>query len=333
MMIEYVIAALVCLGVGVGVTLAVMRPLIAVLKSHNMTVPDAHKSPQTPVARPAGPAILAGFVAGELALYAMFPSDALFAIILATAAAFVVGLVDDLRVMGGWFKPLALVTAAVPILLIGGFDTNLAFPFFGDVHIPILYVGVVVAMMVIMGNTVNSIDVFNGVTSSFMAIAGVALGISLCILGRHEAALACVPLVAVSLALHKYHKNPSRIFPGDSGALALGCMYGAIAIMGGAEVIAAIIILPAIINSFLFLSSTRRIIEHRDLDARPTRLRDDLKLEATDDTRAPVTLVRLLLMSGPMSEKQLTFAIVRLTIFSACLGIATASLSVVVGML
>lgn len=329
-MIEYIIAALVSAGIGAGVTFAVIEPLIKALKSRGIVVPDAHKAAGTTVPRPAGPAILAGFVAGELALYAMYPSDALVAIILATSAAFVVGLVDDIRIMGGWFKPVALVSAAIPILVIGAYDTNLAFPFFGIVHIPVLYAGVVIAMMVIMGNTLNSVDVLNGVASAFMVIAGASLGISLCIMGRHEAALACVPIIAVSLVLYRYHRNPSKIFPGDSGALALGCMYGAVAIAGGAEVIAAIIILPAITNSFLFLSSMRRIVEHRELKARPTRLLDDLRLDATDDKHAPVTLVRLLLMNGPMSEKQITRAILRLAVFSGSLGIATAAISQVV---
>lgn len=330
-MIEYIVAGLVSAGVGGGVALALMPLLIRALVTRNIVVPDVHKEKGTNVARPAGPAILAGFVAGELALYAMLPSDALIAVILATGAAFVVGLVDDIRTMGGWFKPVALVGAAIPILVIGVYDTNLAFPFFGTVQIPILYVGVVVAMMVIMGNTLNSIDVLNGIASAFMAIAGAALAISLCIMGRHDVALACVPIIAVSLALYHYHKNPSRIFPGDSGALALGCMYGGVAIIGGVEVIAAIIMLPAILNSFLFLSSVRRVVEHRKLGARPTRMRDDQRLEATDDPRAPVTLVRLLLLSGPMSEQQLTRAVLRLAAFSACLGIATTIVSQVVG--
>ena len=44
--------------------------------------------------------------------------------------------------------------------------------------------------------------------------------------------LSSLPLGFVSLAFYKYHKVPSKIFPGDSGALTLGAMYGAIAIVG-----------------------------------------------------------------------------------------------------
>ena len=45
---------------------------------------------------------------------------------------------------------------------------------------------------------------------------------------------------------------------------------------------------------------------------------------ATTDKDAPVTLVRLILAGGPMTEKQVGVVIFRLAIFSAVLAIATA---------
>jgi len=105
-------------------------------------------------------------------------------------------------------------------------------------------------MIIITGNTVNSIDVANGIASGFMVIASLSLSIALFILQNYAIAIASLPLIFVSLAFYKYHKIPSKIFPGDSGALTLGVMYGAIAIVGQVEVIAAIALLPAILNSF-----------------------------------------------------------------------------------
>jgi UDP-N-acetylglucosamine--dolichyl-phosphate N-acetylglucosaminephosphotransferase len=76
-------------------------------------------------------------------------------------------------------------------------------------------------------------------------------------------------------------------------------MYGAIAIVGGVEVVATIAILPAIINSFLFLTSVKRIVEHREVKARPTILMDDYRLMSSKELGAPVTLLRLVLANGP----------------------------------
>ena len=150
------------------------------------------------------------------------------------------------------------------------------------------------------------------------------MSICLFIVQNYEIAIVSLPLGFVSLAFYKYHKVPSRIFPGDSGALTLGAMYGCIAIIGGVEIIAAVAMLPAVINSFLFLSSVKRIVEHRQIKGKPVEHTEDMKLKATDDKTAPVTLVRLILAGGPLFEKQVGFAIFKLGIFSGILAIITA---------
>jgi len=226
--------------------------------------------------------------------------------------------------MGGWFKPVTLAIAALPIIFLGSYDSSLAFPLFGHVDIPLLYLGLIIFMIPITGNTINSIDVLNGVASGFMVIASFTLSICLFILGNYEIAIVSLPLGFVSLAFYKYHKIPSKIFPGDSGALAFGAMYGTIAIVGGVEIIAAIALLPAVINSFLFLSSVKRIVEHRQIKGKPVEFTTDSKLKATNDKAAPVTLVRLILTNGPLSEKQVGVAIFKLGIFSGTLSVITA---------
>jgi len=297
--------------------------LIRALEKRNQTVKDYNRKGGAMVSRPGGPSIIAGILASELVLYLFFPMDEIIAIMATTGLAFLVGLVDDKKVMGGWFKPVALAAAALPILLLGVYDSNLAFPLFGEVRIPLLYFPIVIFMIVITGNTVNSIDVLNGVASGFMTIASFSLTISLLILQNYEIAIASLPLGFVSLAFYKYHKFPSKIFPGDSGALALGAMYGTIAIVGDVEIIAAIALLPAIFNSFLFLSSMKRIMEHREIKSKPVTKNEDFKLKATNEKDAPVTLVRLIVASKPLTEKEVGFMIFRLALFSGILAIIT----------
>ena len=297
--------------------------LIRALEKRNQTVKDYNRKGGAMVPRPGGPSIIVGILASELVLYLFFPMEEIIAIMATTGLAFLVGLVDDKKVMGGWFKPLALAAAALPILLLGVYDSNLAFPLFGEVRIPLLYFPIVIFMIVITGNTLNSIDVLNGVASGFMTIASFSLTISLLILQNYEIAIASLPLGLVSLAFYKYHKFPSKIFPGDSGALALGAMYGTIAIVGDVEIIAAIALLPAIFNSFLFLSSMKRIMEHREIKSKPVTKNEDFKLKATNEKDAPVTLVRLIVASKPLTEKEVGFMIFRLALFSGILAIIT----------
>ena len=297
--------------------------LIRALEKRNQTVKDYNRKGGAMVPRPGGPSIIVGILASELVLYLFFPMEEIIAIMATTGLAFLVGLVDDKKVMGGWFKPVALAAAALPILLLGVYDSNLAFPLFGEVRIPLLYFPIVIFMIVITGNTINSIDVLNGVASGFMTIASFSLTISLLILQNYEIAIASLPLGLVSLAFYKYHKFPSKIFPGDSGALALGAMYGTIAIVGDVEIIAAIALLPAIFNSFLFLSSMKRIMEHREIKSKPVTKNEDFKLKATNEKDAPVTLVRLIVASKPLTEKEVGFMIFRLALFSGILAIIT----------
>jgi UDP-N-acetylmuramyl pentapeptide phosphotransferase/UDP-N-acetylglucosamine-1-phosphate transferase len=323
-LIELIIPAVISCIVAFFTVYLTTPYLIKFLQKRNLAVPDVNKKDRIMVVRPGGPSIIAGIIASELALYGFFQINEILAIIITSFIAFVIGYVDDRKVMGGWFKPLALLFAATPIIFLGTYHSHLAFPLFGTVQIPALYIGVALLMIPITGNTINSIDVLNGVASGFMTIASFSLSIALFILQNYEIAIISLPLGFVSLAFYKYHKIPSKIFPGDSGALTLGAMYGGIAIIGHVEIIAAVALLPAVINSFLFLSSMKRIVEHRQIKGKPVEHTEDFKLKATNDKTAPITLVRLILAGGPLSEKQVGYAIFRLAIFSGILAIITA---------
>jgi UDP-N-acetylglucosamine--dolichyl-phosphate N-acetylglucosaminephosphotransferase len=328
---EFVIAAVVASVVAFFVVFGLVPPLIKSLSKKNWTVKDVNRIGGAVVPRPGGPAILAGIIISELALYFLLPQEKIItrgitALLITTSAAFVIGFIDDRKVMSGWFKPLALAGAAIPIIALGAYEPNLAFPLFGEVKIPALYLGLIIFMIPITGNTINSIDVMNGIASGFMTIASFSLAIVLFVLQNYSVAIMTLPIAFASLAFFRYHKFPAKIFPGDSGALTLGAAYGVIAIVGRVEVIAAIALLPAIINSFLFLSSVKRIVEHRQIKG-PTMHTEDHKITATKEPDAPVTLVRLIVAAKPLTEKEIGFAIFRLAVFSGILAIITAFVS------
>jgi UDP-N-acetylglucosamine--dolichyl-phosphate N-acetylglucosaminephosphotransferase len=301
-------------------------PLIKYLQKLNFTVQDVNKKEKPMIARPGGPSIIAGIIVAEIILYAFLQMNEILAIVLTSFFAFVIGYVDDRKVMGGWFKPVALAIAATPIIFLGAYDSSLAFPLFGEVSIPILYLGIIILMIPITGNTINSIDVLNGAASGFMVIASFSLSTALFIVQNYEIAVISLPLGFIALAFYKFHKIPSKIFPGDSGALAFGAMYGTLAIVGNVEIVAAVALLPAVINSFLFLASVRKVVEHREIKGKPVEHTEDLKLKATNDKDAPITLVRLILAGGPLSEKQVAFQIFKLAFFSGILAIISAVL-------
>jgi len=323
---ELIIPAIISCFIAFFTVYVATPPLIKYLQNRNLSVKDMNKKEEVMVVRPGGPAIILGIIASEAVLYAFFQLNEILAVMITCFLGFLIGYVDDRKVMGGWFKPVALAFAAIPIIALGAYGSDLAFPLFGSVQIPALYLAIVVLMIPITGNTINSIDVLNGVASGFMMIASFSLSIALFVMQNYEMALVSLPLGFVSLAFYKFHKIPSKIFPGDSGALTLGAMYGAIAIVGHVEIVAAVALLPAIINSFLFLSSVKRIVEHRQIKGKPVEHDQEFRLVATNDKTAPITLVRLILAGGPMTEKQVGYAIFKLAIFSGILAIITAFL-------
>jgi UDP-GlcNAc:undecaprenyl-phosphate/decaprenyl-phosphate GlcNAc-1-phosphate transferase len=292
--------------------------MIRSLVAQGNVVQDYHKPGRPNVPRPAGPVLLGGIAASEIILYLLTLNMTIMAIMLTTVIAFLVGIIDDRKVLPGWFKPVALLAAAIPLIILEAHGTRLNLVF-GNVFIPLLYIPLILAIIPIVGNTINSIDVLNGVVTGFVIITTIPLLVSIAIFGDNEVFLAALPLLFGTIALYWYHKFPSKIFVGDSGTLVMGSMYGAVAIAGNSEIIGVIALLPAVMNSFLFLSSVKKIVEHRQVKERPTVMRTDLKLAASKEKHAPITLVRLILADGPLSEKEIGYYIFKLAIFSSSL--------------
>ena len=307
------------------ITLIFTKRLISLLTRINFTVEDAHKPGRPQIPKPGGPAIIAGIIASECILYTLNSDPRILALMLVVGLTFIIGLIDDLYTLSGVIKPTLLILASLPILLLGAYSPYPVFPIFHTpVRLTIVYPILILAAIPITSNTFNSIDVLNGVVSSFASIAATPLLIALLLKGEYLIALASLPLITSSLAFYLYHRYPSRIFPGDSGSLSLGAMYGAIAIVGGVEVVGIIALLPAILNSFFFLSSVRRFVEHRLVKARPVVMLDDGRMAASKDPDAPITLVRLILAGGTLREREIALEIVKLTSVSALLAILTA---------
>jgi UDP-N-acetylglucosamine--dolichyl-phosphate N-acetylglucosaminephosphotransferase len=302
--------------------------LIKVLRRFGWLVEDAHKPNRPLIPRPAGPALMVSILVGEAILYYSTHDVRIVALSSTLIIAGLIGLVDDVKRLKGYYKPLLLIFASLPILVLGAYVPQPIFPIYGkSVRLFIVYPLLVLAAIPVTANTINTIDVFNGVVSSFVFIASLPLLAAFALQGDWIMFTATLPLIVSTAVFYLFHRYPSKIFPGDSGTLALGALYGALAICGRAEVVGVIALLPAILNSFFFLSSVRKIIEHREVKERPVKLLQDFKLEASKSREAPVTLTRMILADGPLGEIEVARAITILTIIAALLAFATALLT------
>ncbi len=303
------------------------RYLIKTLTKKGWVVMDYHKPDKPNVPRPGGPAIIIGLLVSEIVLFAISSDNGVLAIAGATLVGFIVGIIDDLRTLSGILKPLLMIFGSIPILLLGTYSPHFTFPIFGAARIFLIYPILVLFAIAITANTVNTIDVLNGAVSGFVMIVTLPVVFALLLKEQFILAAAAIILVSTAAGFFIHHRFPSKIFPGDSGTLALGAMYGAIAIVGGVELVGVIAILPAVMNSFFYLSSVRRFTEHRKIKIRPTVVLDDGRLVAERNPKAPITLVRLIVADEPLGEKEIVNNILILTVFSSLLAAIVAALT------
>jgi UDP-N-acetylmuramyl pentapeptide phosphotransferase/UDP-N-acetylglucosamine-1-phosphate transferase len=320
------------------VALLAMPPFIRYLRRSGMVVDDVHKVPQVKVASPIGPLLFLAALAGEAFVYFAFGSVVPLVVIAGSALAFVVGIIDDFFPLGGRTKPFLLIMAGVPVAAAaaihsGVYDPGLAFPLLGRAgdHFTI-YTVLVLAAFPVVANAFNMMDSLNGQLSGFTLLTSVALlfGVALRLAFTPDFSavhLASVlPLVAVAVVFYVFNRYPSRGFDGDSGALMLGGMFAALAITCGVEIAAIVAIVPAILNSFYTLSSARGFVERRRMTTRPTRVEGE-KLYASMERSAPTTLIRLILLSGPLGEKEIVREVLLLTSVSCLLSAVTSVLT------
>ena len=325
------------------IVLSLMPRYTRFLAKRGMVVEDVHKVAAPKVPSLAGPLLILSLAVGEVVQFAISQTILPLVIIAVVIIAGFVGLFDDLYVLSGKAKPLLLILAGVPLVVAELFNptvwsSRLYFPlFFGPTgeHTTIFSI-LILASMPIVSNAYNMMDSFNGEISGFTFLTSLALifGIGLRVftspgLATERLAVA-IPLAAVSLAFYVFNRYPSKAFDGDSGALAFGAMYAALAVTGGVEFAAIVAIVPAILNSFYILSSVRGFVERRKMDARPTYLGEDGLLHASKEPSAPTTLVRMLLFDGPLSERKLVREILLLTGFACLLSAVTSFLTWVI---
>lgn len=322
-----------------AVVIVGMPPFLKALTRRGLVVDDVHKRPPNRVPSPAGPVLFLGALAGELGVFLTSGSLVPLAIAGATTVAFFIGLTDDLSVLGGRVKPLLLLLAGAPLVILLRFQPDLyqpslTFPILGATsqHFTIYTILVVVAFPVV-ANAFNMMDSFNGQLPGFTLLASLAVlfGVVLHTIytsGFDPVRMAsALPLVAVSLGFLLFNWFPSKAFDGNSGSLMFGAMFAAIAVTGGVEIAAMVAIVPSILNSFYILSSVRGMVERRKMRARPTLIGEDGMMHASMDPQAPVTLVRMLLLSGPMKEQELVKATLMLTGIACLLSAATSILT------
>jgi UDP-N-acetylglucosamine--dolichyl-phosphate N-acetylglucosaminephosphotransferase len=311
----------------------VTTPIVAeAMKRRGITGKDVHKLSKREVPEMCGLAIIVGLVIGTVAYSVAFPAA------VREAAAFIgtvlvagtIGIVDDVRPLGARIKPLLTAVASIPILVLGTYVPIPNIPLVGPIRLTIVYPLLIPIAIAVTSNSNNMMDVMNGAMPGTVAIIAVTTTGILLWSGNLQTASLAAALLAAMLAFYYFNRFPSKVFSGDTGSLSVGAALGALAILGRIEAVMVVALIPHIMNSFYGLASVRGLRERREILQRPTKLLDSGLLQASNEKGAPVTLTRLILAAGPLSEKQIVKGMMFLTAVSSLLAILTYLITVVV---
>lgn len=308
-------AVLLAAAVGFLVTKLSAPTLIDFLRSRGVVRLDAHKPGNPQVAHAGGVIMFLGIAAGFATWVALTGvGDAAVKASVALGAGvicFLVGLVDDLRVLGGLTKTVATALSILPITAAALLRPDLirwghpSLPFIGTLRITVIYWALLPLAVAGPANVVNMLDVLNGVTPGMMIAAYATLALIAALTGGHVTLALSLIVLGTLLAYYPYNAYPARVFNGDSGSLLLGALLGALAVVEHYEFVVFTLLLPHLLNGFMILVSFRGFKEHRKVPKRPIRVDDQGRLHASKDPDAPLTLTRLaLLLGGSATEKE-----------------------------
>ena len=198
-----------------------------------------------------GPAMFLGFLAAMMVAAGVHRLHGLFAgsseplgVVLAAAAIFGVGLVDDARDMSAPAKVAGEVLAASILYFLGVTLYWFKVPLGGVVSLTPGITPLIMALLVIaLTNAVNLIDGLDGLAAGVVAIGGGALavyGLRLMEIGvlasTNIGPLVAVIACGVCLGFLPFNFHPAKMFMGDAGALLLGLLMAASTMVIGGRI-------------------------------------------------------------------------------------------------
>lgn len=149
-------------------------------------------------------------------------------------------------------------------------NVNIDYAIFGEALGWVIYIPVVIFVITAVSNATNLTDGLDGLAAGTSAIAGLIIGIFAYVSGRTdfsefldilylpgagELTIFCTSLVGACMGFLWYNTHPASVFMGDTGSLALGGSFGALALMLHKE-----LLLPIICGIF-FIETVSVIIQ------------------------------------------------------------------------
>lgn len=310
--IDFLLMALIG-GIIFTITYLIYPPLIKWLKKKGYVGYDIHKTDRPATAESGGFGLTIGILVGSMLAFIFFSElwaeILIFDITIIIAA--IIGWYDDRHQLGSLKKIVLMFLTGIPLFIANLDFINLiniespTLPILGQLQLNIIYPLMIPFIIMILTNTVNMLEGYNGEGSGTTSIALLIMVIAAIILKSVEGLLFGVISFAAVLAFFLFNKYPAKAFPGDIGTLVIGAAIGAVGVIGSLEVVMIIVMLPQIFNSFYVIASEKGFKESHTIKVPDIWIDKDELIHASDEPGATLTLPRLIVVTGALNEKQL----------------------------
>ena len=294
--------------------------IMSVEKSRGITSPDIHKPGKPRIPKTAGPAFMITLLAGLI--LSLSNNMILFTChVLAAVIAGLIGFYDDFKGLGALWKVVLLTLPSLPILLGAAYVPRPYIPLVGSLRIHIIYPLLLPLAYSVSTNAYNMIDTHNGIAVTAALTSSIALLISTVDKPQplDEGFIFSLFVISFLISYFPFNAYPSKIFNGNSGSFMLGSLVASQAILLRREYLTLLLYIPLIINGFSILTSIGGFM-NKERIPRPVIITEDMRVAPNKSSKAPVTLVQLLVLGKPLTEKELiklyTLLILLNTIFS-----------------
>jgi UDP-N-acetylglucosamine--dolichyl-phosphate N-acetylglucosaminephosphotransferase len=276
---------------------------------------DIHKTTKPEVPESGGISMIIGITISLILVIFFFPNffNESLIFLLTVLLTGLIGFIDDRKKLRSRYKIILSIFTGSIIFLANffGFITidSPTIPFIDRTRLTIIYPFLVPLIVAVFTNTVNMLEGYNGEGSGTCLIAVFFLFICSLLWNSAEGVVFTIPVIATIFAFFLFNKYPAKIFPGDTGTLAIGAMIACIMLFGSLEVVTFCALLIHIFNSFYYIYSVRGFFESSDI--REKESKDDIimlendQIKASDEKGAILTLPRLILAKGPLTEPKL----------------------------
>ena len=190
-------------------------------------------------------------------------------ILVPSALVFLLGVYDDLRGVGPYFK-FSVQGIAATMLFMGGLRIVNIPVLFGDRALP-WYVGLPFTVLWVLAitNAFNLIDGLDGLAAGSALFSTLVAFVVALLNGQSLVTFMTIALAGAILGFLRFNFNPATIFLGDSGSLFIGFVLSALALAGAQKAPTIVAVAIPVVSFGLPILETALSIMRRLISGRP----------------------------------------------------------------